>query len=667
MRRPVLVCLVAELLAWLTLVSLIAYSQSAEKEVVVEVQTTMRQLLADEDTDNDLRITVDDPHIAGTDRGDKRFWIHAADGTRYEVAGTYELSNLLQELTLLKQSGTGTATVRSDRIFEPPVNRISRTIRDLHWDGLTRRVDEEGILRIVRDVKVATADSSRYIYVPFSDRIALDYFRNIGKRHPVLKLRVLQLPRTLTADYVRHLDGHHGILSLALQQGRDGTLQGLPFVVPGGRFNEMYGWDSYFIVLGLLQDGRTSLAKSMIDNLVYEIRHYGAILNANRTYYLTRLQPPFLTSMMLECYKRMPKDSSSRRWLRTVLDAAIDEYQHVWMNRYHFTSTGLSRYLDWGYGPPPEVELGHFDPVFKRFAENHGMDAKAFEKGYRAGTIKDPELDRFFKNDRAMRESGHDTCYRLYGRCADLVTVDLNSLLYKIETDLAETIEREFGGSLARADGSIEKSSAWFARAAHRRDLMNRYLWDAERGMFFDYDFVKKERIVYTSATTFFPLWAGLATADQARLLVQKALPSLEMPGGIVGSSEESRGPITPDHPFRQWDYPYGWAPHQMLIWQGLRNYGMDSIAVRLAYRWLFTITLNATQYNGTIPEKFDVVNRTHQVFAEYGNVGTKFSYITREGFGWTNASYQVGLNILTPELLGKLNRLVPPEWIFTN
>jgi alpha,alpha-trehalase len=103
-----------------------------------------------------------------------------------------------------------------------------------------------------------------------------------------------------------------------------------------------------------------------------------------------------------------------------------------------------------------------------------------------------------------------------------------------------------------------------------------------------------------------------------------------------------------------------------MLAWRGLQNYGFDDIAQRLVYRWLYTITRNAADYNGTIPEKFDVVERSHRVFAEYGNVGTKFAYITREGFGWMNASYQVGLTLLPPELRQKLERLVPPEWIFT-
>jgi alpha,alpha-trehalase len=102
-----------------------------------------------------------------------------------------------------------------------------------------------------------------------------------------------------------------------------------------------------------------------------------------------------------------------------------------------------------------------------------------------------------------------------------------------------------------------------------------------------------------------------------------------------------------------------------MLAWRGMLNIGKDSIAQRLAYRWLYTITVNAAHYNGTIPEKFDVVNRTHQVFAEYGNVGTKFAYITREGFGWTNASYQVGLSLLSPQLREDLNNLIAPEWVF--
>jgi alpha,alpha-trehalase len=136
-------------------------------------------------------------------------------------------------------------------------------------------------------------------------------------------MKVVRLPQKITSRYVRSLDGRHGVLSLAIVPRSQGGHEGLPFVVPGGRFNEMYGWDSYFITLGLLNDKRIELAKGMVDNFVYEITHYGAILNANRTYYLTRSQPPFLTSMALAVYKHLPKDTASKEWLKNLLHAAI--------------------------------------------------------------------------------------------------------------------------------------------------------------------------------------------------------------------------------------------------------------------------------------------------------------------------------------------------------
>jgi alpha,alpha-trehalase len=302
------------------------------------------------------------------------------------------------------------------------------------------------------------------------------------------------------------------------------------------------------------------------------------------------------------------------------------------------------------------------------------MDLKEFERRYRERDIKVPELDRFFVHDRCVRESGHDTTYRWEGdRCADFVTVDLNSLLYKTEIDIARTIQEEFGGTFRTMGGASETGEEWYRRAAKRKLLIMKYLWDDRSGMFFDYDLSGKRRYPYVSATTFYPLWAcqkedprtRLLTKDQAARLVSSALPQLEMPGGIAASAEQSRGPLSASRPARQWDFPYGWPPHQMIIWEGMQKYGFDNVARRLAYRWLYAITRNAADYNGTIPEKMDVVKRSHQVFAEYGNVGTTFSYITREGFGWMNASYQVGLGILPKDLMDYLERLIPPEWIF--
>ncbi|MGA1867205.1 MAG: trehalase family glycosidase [bacterium] len=637
---------------------------TTQSTINVPIQESIERLIKEEDTDNDKKITIDD-HFLGDRRGDKKFWIENENNARYEVIGTYYLSNLLQELILCQENGYVTIQLDSEKIFENPVHRISRCIREIYWNGLTRRIDEENIVPLFSDTKTTTIDGFRYIYVPYHDEAANHYFTKVAQKYPTLKIKVVRLPEDITPEWVRSRNGYHGILSLALIRTPDGRWEGMPFVVPGGRFNEMYGWDSYFEALGLLEDGRIDLAKAMVDNFVYEITYYGKILNANRSYYLTRSQPPFLTSMALAVYKHLPNDPTSKEWLRRVFQAAIKEYHEVWMGRKRLTKTGLSRFYGEGSGPPPEVEPGHFDAIYAPYVKKAHMDIRDYEESYNAGKITNLELDIFFVHDRSMRESGHDKTYRWDDRCADFVTVDLNSLLYKFEVDIAQVIQRIFDDSLVLQDGKIEKSAEWSKRAEKRKELMNKYLWDKEQGLFLDYDLVNKHRKVYFNAAAFYPLWAGVADKDQAESIIKNAIPRLEMPGGIVASTEKSRGMLSDSRPERQWDYPNGWAPHQMLTWQGLINYGFDNVAYRLIYRWLYTITRNAHDYNGTVPEKYDVVNRSHHVFAEYGNVGTKFSYITREGFGWMNASYQVGLQLLPSELRGKLEQLIPPEWIF--
>jgi alpha,alpha-trehalase len=658
----VTLCILPLIALWLLLSPLAFGQQPQDGAVRVATVPTLEGLMADEDTDGDTNITIDDPRVPGTSRGDRRFTLRAADHRPFEIAGTYYLSNLLAELAVARASGKDSIDLRYADLFEPPVDRISRSIRERYWQGLRRTIDEQGLAQVFRDDKSPTVDGLHYVYVPYADTVAQGYFRGVMRRHPDWKMQVVTLPASITPEYVRGLDGRHGLLTLGLEGDSSGAPEGAPFVVPGGRFNEMYGWDSYFIVLGLLQDGYVSLAKSIVDNLVYEIRHYGKILNANRTYYLTRSQPPFLTSMALAVYERLPRETSTSRWLHGVVEAAIREYEDVWMGKDHLTEIGLSRYFDTGMGPPPEVEAGRFDSVFARTARDHGMPPDTYQEEYVRGRQHSTSLDRFFRNDRAMRESGHDASYRLLDACADLVTVDLNSLLYKTESDIATIIAREFQGALTAA-GKIERADAWRARAANRRDLVTRFLWNEARGMFFDYNVVTKRQTAFVSATAFFPVWAGLATDTQASRLVTNALPLLAMPGGIAGSTEESRGPISDARPQTQWDYPFGWAPHQMLVWSGLQRYHFDDLARDLAYRWLYMITMNACNYNGTIAEKYDVVTRSALVFAEYGNVGTKFSYITREGFGWTNASILVARNLLSPRQLEDLNRLVPPEW----
>jgi hypothetical protein len=183
--------------------------------VVVPVRTVLKELLAEEDTDGDRKITANDFRVLLTPRGDKEFSFAALDHKRYEVTGTYYLSNLLQELRLLEEAGRDTAALRMDRIFEPPVERISRSIRELYWDGLTRRIDESGLPAILRDDKTSTIDGRRYLYIPAKDTFAFDYFDALAHRHTNWNLEVVRLPMQPTPEYVESRDGLHGILSLA--------------------------------------------------------------------------------------------------------------------------------------------------------------------------------------------------------------------------------------------------------------------------------------------------------------------------------------------------------------------------------------------------------------------------------------------------------------------
>ena len=346
--------------------------------IMVNVWENLERLLSEEDTDGDKKITINDTHMKGTGRGDKQFWLIATNGKRYEIYRTYYLSNLLQELRSKQRAGLAIAPIDFEMVFEEPVRRISRLIRDLYWTTLTRRIDQDGIDRLLNDEKIPTG-GVRYLYVPEGDPEALQYFSELAQQRPELKLRVEPLPTTVTPQYARGLEGKHGLLSLGLIRTASGTYAGVPFIVPGGRFNEMYGWDSYFHVLGLLEDNRIDLAKALTENLVYEIAHYGKILNGNRTYYLTRSQPPFLTSMGLAVYEHLPKNDKAQTWLARVFRAAIEEYYTVWMSNPHLTDTGLSRFYGEGLGPSPEVETGHFDAIYRPYAEERKLDVRTFE------------------------------------------------------------------------------------------------------------------------------------------------------------------------------------------------------------------------------------------------------------------------------------------------
>ncbi|MFV8377208.1 trehalase family glycosidase [Flavobacterium sp. LB3R33] len=618
---------------------------------VLNIDKVFQELLLQEDTDQDKKITKDD-------NGPKKFLLVDEISKQQEtIVGTYHLSNLLQELAQLKEANSTLGEVHLSRIQENPVQRISRKIKDDYWEELTRTIDKKGLTQIIEDEK--TSSDVATLYVAAKDKQGVAYFQALEKELPNFKVEIL--PENYSVEYVETLNEKPGILALALEQ-KIYSLQGVPFVVPGGRFNEMYGWDSYFIGVGLLIDGQIGKAIAIAENFKYQIIHYGKILNANRSYYLTRTQPPLYSSLLIEIAK---KGMPSLEWLRSHLETVILEYNTVWMvqgNR--LTPTGLNRYKADGIGMPFEVEPGHFDDVLEPYAKKYNLPIREFEKQYLQRTLIDDELDIYFVHDRSMRESGHDTTNRLINTCANLNSVDVNSFLYKYEKDVANLIKTYFGNAF-QVGNVIYTSEEWEQKALFRKDKMNELCWNEDASMYFDYDFVNHKQFPFEAATTFFPLWAGLCDENQAKKLVEIALPQFVKTGGITGSTKASIADAPKEAPQRQWDYPFGWAPHQMLLWEGLINYNYLDKAQEMVYRWLWLITRNAVDYNGTIPEKFDLEISSHKVFAEYGNVGTEFDYIAKEGFGWVNASYQYGLQILNDELKQKLGALISPDDIF--
>ncbi|MBT8395239.1 MAG: trehalase, partial [Bacteroidia bacterium] len=397
----------------------------------LHIQDTIDLLLDQEDTDGDKKITVED-------KGPKVFNITSTEGEQYVVKGTYRLSNLLQELVIAKNEGEDSANVSIEHIEELPVTRISRMIKDYYWKGLTRTMDEEGIVGLLHDTKNEALQSDKLrLYIPYQDNLALKHYKGLENKLPIEAIR---LPQHITPEFVRSINTKPGILSLKLE-AKNNKIKGVPFVVPGGRFNEMYGWDSYFESVGLMVDGKVELAKAMADNFQYEIEHYGKILNANRSYYLTRTQPPFYSSLIREVFEI----TNDKSWLKTHLKTAIKEYETVWMvPEKRLTKNGLNRYLAEGLGFPPECELGHFDSILKPFAETENISLREYEKAYADGIIINQELDDYFVHDRSVRESGHDTSYRIEGNCADLNLVELNVMLYKYEMDFAELISEVF-------------------------------------------------------------------------------------------------------------------------------------------------------------------------------------------------------------------------------
>jgi alpha,alpha-trehalase len=428
--------------------------------------------------------------------------------------------------------------------------------------------------------------------------------------------------KTAPREEVRaHIDRLWTVLTRA-PDGSDGMGSLLPlstrYVVPGGRFREMYYWDSYFTMLGLQVSGRDDLVADMVENFAALIDRYGHIPNGSRSYYLSRSQPPFFAAMVelqasrdgTALVRRLPQ---LEREYAFWMDGAKDLAPGAAHRRVVRLADGslLNRYWDDLATPRDESYLEDVQTA-------------------KGSTRPESEV---YRDLRAAAESGWDFSSRWLAdgktlssiRTTNIVPVDLNSLMYKLELTIARACK-----AAQRSDCNQEM----VAHAKARREVMVRLLWDGGADAFFDYDWRNKRRLEQVTAATAYPLFVGLASRQQAQRVARTIRELLLGPRGLETTTEVTG---------QQWDAPNGWAPLQWIAIEGLRRNGESSLAAKIAERW---VAENARVYceTGKLVEKYDVRD---------AGAGAGGEYPVQDGFGWTNAVL-IKLLAIYPKLGGK-------------
>ena len=404
-----------------------------------------------------------------------------------------------------------------------------------------------------------------------------------------------------TASMLKHLNYLWSDLAREPKaQHSSSSLLALPksYIVPGGRFKEIYYWDSYFTMLGLQESGKVDMVENMVDNFAFLIKTYGHIPNGSRTYYLSRSQPPFFALMVsLLADAKTDKTIYSR-----YLDAMEQEY-HYWMSGNKVVQPGkkdvMNRYWDTAHTPRPEAYL---------------HDEKTFLDGKRDSTI--------FRDIRSAAESGWDFSTRWFDDGFSLTTinttqimpVDLNCLLYNLEMTLAKTY---------KLNNNVEKCSYYETQAQKRKKLILQYCWNEDKGYFFDYNLKTGKQTSQYTLAGLFPMYFNIATEAQAAKVKTEIEKDFLKQGGLVSTLVQGSG--------QQWDYPNAWAPLQWIAFVAFRNYKYDALATSIAQRWM---NLNIKVYfaTGKMMEKYNVV--------DINKPGGGGEYSAQDGFGWTNGVF---------------------------
>jgi alpha,alpha-trehalase len=417
-----------------------------------------------------------------------------------------------------------------------------------------------------------------------------------------------------------HISKLWEVLKRPADENISGTLIPLPnpYIVPGGRFREIYYWDSYFTMLGLQEDGQIEAIEDMVDNFSYLIDRYGFIPNGNRTYYLSRSQPPFYAEMV-EVLAESKGDSIYKKYLKF-----LEKEYEFWMDGSENLTETAPSFRRVVRLPDGEILNRYWDDKDTPRPESYREDIKTAEDAI--AKIPGLKKEDVFRNLRAGAESGWDFSSRWLKKddsnefqlstihTTEIIPVDLNTLLYNLESKISKA---------HAISGHSEKSEIYKLKSESRKQAILKYFWSEEEHFFMDYDFQKQQSTPVISLAGVYPLFFKIADEAQANAVAEKIQDTFLKPGGVVS---------TPYNTGQQWDAPNGWAPLQWITAQGLKNYGQEALAADIKEKWL---GLNQRVYQQTYKmlEKYNV----EDLSKESGGG----EYPTQDGFGWTNGVYQ--------------------------
>ncbi|SAE60354.1 trehalase [Enterobacter cloacae] len=390
-----------------------------------------------------------------------------------------------------------------------------------------------------------------------------------------------------------------------------------PYVVPGGRFREVYYWDSYFTMLGLAESGHWDKISDMVDNFAYEIDAFGHIPNGNRSYYLSRSQPPFF-SLMVELLAT--HDSDALKKYRPQMEK---EYAY-WMDGVDALQPGqankrvvklddgavLNRYWDDRDTPRPESWLDDVNTA----KSNPNRSATEIYRDLRSAAASGWDFSSRWMDDPQKLGTIRTT---------SIVPVDLNALMFKMEKLLARA---------SQESGDAASASKYEALATARQKAIESHLWNDKEGWYADYDLKSKKVRNQLTAAALFPLYVKAAAQDRADKVAAATSSRLLQPGGIATTTVNSG---------QQWDAPNGWAPLQWVATEGLQNYGKDKVAMDVTWRFLKNVQ-HTYDREKKLVEKYDV--------STTGTGGGGGEYPLQDGFGWSNGVTLKMLDLVCPK-----------------